>query len=422
MEAQYQHTVEGQEVGQEDLNLLGENAALADDRALAELLRVPPYSVGGDFTPVIKAVMMAGFDDAEGTARTGHHSVVESSDGVSQVYVCPFRAVVGTRAAGNGKAWLRDIRTAVYANPAGSGRTTVVLDATASNHRWDLIYARVDVDANQDPKTRYVKGVDGVVAAQEIVTQLLTEVIIGVTKGVEGASPERPALLADGGGSYYIPLAYVLLEHPSASAVIPAGRIQEVAPIIQIASAAGGAPLRPCNQLYLPDGLNDASWAIASPGRPRSFLPPTLCGSLRRVVGLAWGTSGDDTPLDASTVLDDSIDWRDRVIKTTFSVFDDNLAFSWCMGSEPTPLQDSYVQLATTHHASTYGAVLPAGSFGAVADVTSARHGLASTARVTLYVDSTGRLCAQVAAASPHRGIVFWIEASGMWRDHGAVT
>jgi len=420
MEAQYQHTVEGQEVGQEDLNLLGENAALADDRVLAELLRVPPYFASAD-SPTFKAIMMAGFDDEEGPFRSSQYSVVQSHGGISQVTVCPFRAVVGTRAGGNGKAWLRDIRTAVYADPTYT-RHTVVLDATVSNHRWDLIYARVDVDADQDAETRYVKGVDGVVAAQDIVTQVLTEVTIAVTKGVESATPERPALLADGGGSYYIPLAYVLLEHPSASAVIEPARIQVVAPIIQIASAAGGSPLGPCNKLHVVGGLNDASWAIASPGRPRTFIPPTMCGSIRRIVGLAWGTSGNDTPLDSIAILDDSIDWRDRLIKTTFAVFEDGDAFSWGEGSEPSPLHDCYTEAASTFNVSTYGSVIPSGSYGAVADVTHARHGIASPSRVVLFVNADGKLCVQVSAASPGRGIFFWIEASGSWKDHGVVT
>lgn len=418
MESQYQHTVEGQEVGQEDINLLGENAALADDRVLAELLRVPPAYAAAE---VVKGIMRAGFDDYRGPSRTSQYSVVQSSGSVLTVTVCPFRAVVGTRTVVAGKEGLRDIRSAVYADPSTTSHA-VVLDATAGNHRWDLIYARVDIDADQAAETRYVKGVDGAVAAQSVVTQVMTEVSIAVVEGTEAASPTRPALPSDGGGSYYIPLAYVLLAHPSSGGVIPAYRIQEVAPIIQIASAAGGAPLAPCNQLFESDGLNNADWTVAD-GRPRTFLPPTMCGSIRRVVGLAWGASGDDVPLDSVAILDDSIDWRNRLIKTTFSVFGDNLAFSWGEGSEPTPLQDSFVEMASTFNDNnTYGGLIPAGSFGAVADVTPTRHGITASSRVILYVDSGGRLCVQVSATSPGRGIVFWIEASGPWRDDGALT
>jgi hypothetical protein len=419
MEAQYQHTVEGQEVGQEDVNLLGANAALADDRVLAELLRVPPFFAAAD-SPVFKAIMMAGFDDEEGEFRTGQRSVVQYYGGIGLVHVCPFRAVIGTRTGGHGKDWLRDIRTAVFADPS-STRLALSIDATVSNHRWDLVYARVDVDADQAAETRYVKGVDGVVAAQSVVTQVMTEVSIAVVEGTEAATPTRPSIPADGGGSYYIPLAYILIAHPSVGAVIPPYRIQEVAPIIQIASSAGGAPLAPCNQLHAVGGLNDDGWTPAD-GRPKTFLPPTLCGSIRRVVGLSWGASGSyDTPLDATTILDDSIDWGNRLFKTTFAVFDDTDAFSWGDGSEPSPLQDCFTEMSSTFNEGTYNGNLPSGSFGAVADVTAGRHGLDSSSRVILYVNAYGALCVSVSATSPNRGIMFWIEASGPWRDHGAL-
>ena len=43
-EKKYVHLLDGQEVEEDDLNGISENAALADDRVLAELVRVRPYN------------------------------------------------------------------------------------------------------------------------------------------------------------------------------------------------------------------------------------------------------------------------------------------------------------------------------------------------------------------------------------------
>lgn len=119
MESKFQLLNNGQEVQTSDINSMSDSAALADDRVLAELLRMPPY----DGSTVTKGVIPF---TAETRSDSSDAFNVVSGLGVAGVIrVRPFRALVGSRTAEASdpkKNW-RDIRSTIH---IGSDRKSVV--------------------------------------------------------------------------------------------------------------------------------------------------------------------------------------------------------------------------------------------------------------------------------------------------------
>lgn len=400
MEPLYQHTVDGQEVGQEDLNLLGEEAALAEDRLLAELLRMKPYP-----------------GPQKGILRTGYHSdtytlhpdvVIPYSGGGTTLRVYPFRAVIGTRASAETKEWLTDIRSAFFSSNGSQLEHTLALSSTASNNRWDLVYAAVAIDVDQAAVDRYVKDADGVVALQSISTRKLTTVTVAVVQGTENASPAKPSLPADGGGVYYIPLAYVYLPHPfvSGTTEILASRICTVAPVLVLSDFVGGSALRPTNKLYEDGTVLDTAWG--TDGRPEAYLPPTMVGSERRFFGLNFQASSRSIPLSATTTIDDSIDWRNRILKVTRWQCPAASTAGLMAGDATAPTRETGASPTVTtlmQHTVTNG-------YDICLDATG------SGSSLSLEVDdSSGVLKAVVGATDPAITVYYWIEATGQFTN-----
>ena len=140
MEPRFQISQNGQELQKDDVNLVAHEAALADDRVLAELLRLAPF----DGQRVAKAILPFGHAGAAGPT-------VAPNGPTGSVLISPFRAVIGSRSpvqVGAKDCW-RDIRSAIFT--AGPFALTSIVGFNpnpTSTPRWDLVCAAVAVDAN----------------------------------------------------------------------------------------------------------------------------------------------------------------------------------------------------------------------------------------------------------------------------------
>jgi hypothetical protein len=339
-----------------------------------------------------------------------------------------MRFFIGTRAVdlstSDGRdAWYGDARTAVLVGSLGTvsklGNTNVQLPATVSNNRKDLIYARIDIDTAQTPVTRYVKAADGTEGTQNVSVFYKTTVTIGTVQGTEAATPVEPSLPSDTGSSYYIPLAYVSLGHPhTLTSLIEPSQIGEVAPILSVAPAAGGVDCKPLS-LFSSQAYLTATWGAGL--RPESFLPATMSGKVERVFGMDFTSGKLPIPINGYTTLDDSIDWRNRLFKSTFYVSNFSSSLAWDLPSPPIPAYSAGALLGTfmgqSFRSDTYGAdaggINPTNVHGHVAILNSATvSGFPSI--VQFFVDGlTGALRAHISAVSPNTIIVGWIEATG---------
>jgi hypothetical protein len=247
---------------------------------------------------------------------------------------------------------------------------------------------------------------------------------VGVVKGVEGPSPAYPALPADtwvtaqyGAGSYYIPLAYVTLGHPfgSPTDIVIARMIRVVAPIIGVAPAAGGIDAGPANQLYTVSGLT-TGWAPGS-DRPREYMPATMTGDVRRFLALDFTGGHASLPLNATTVIDDSIDWRNRYFKTTVQVGSGGIAHADTAPIAPHPtgaspsLVFTFIGQSFAHDG--YGTTNP-DQLGHLAILNQATVQIAASSNIEIFVNqATGNLEAKCAVTSPASSLFVWIDATG---------
>jgi hypothetical protein len=341
MEKQYIHTVDGQAFDQTELNLVAAEAAQADDRLIAELFRCRPY-VGGA-TPVQEKLILP--YRVEGTWGDGVNTsaLIRPNGATGQVMVYSFRAVIGTRSTTIPGAWY-EIRTARF---EGSTNTptygdAVQLSATVANNRWDLVYARVQVEAQTAPENRVVRTIAGV-ATQEIALYRNNLVTFGVVEGTEGATPTLPALPTDGTpstGFYYIPLAYVLLEHPfTTGSVVATANIREVAPVARLASSTGAVTAEPATFANADDSdlWDQRAWS-PSAGRPQEFLPSIMSGGTMRFLALDMSDTTRSLAQNTVTIIDNSMDWTNRIIWFVVYVMRNTGATNFAWMTDSTPL------------------------------------------------------------------------------------
>lgn len=316
MEKQYATTINGQAVRQSDLNLLGETGALADDRVLAELLRMAPF----DGT-VRKAVLPAAqpYTFADGGVEK---SFLVAPDGATgQVRVLAFRAIVGTRVFPTEDALesYRDIRSAIH-HGTSTRHTTILLAPNATGMpRWDLVYAKVTLDADGPSFIRKLKDPTGSLVTEVAVREYVqTVVTVGVITGTAAAPPNPPTLTSDSGDDYYIALAYVRVPTGfTGTSTVLATDICQVAEPAGLAPVVGGHRARPGNQHYqVPGGLMSAfvmqTWGTSG-DRSRFYMPPSFGGleTIVLAVKALSGTPGVDNVPDGSVL--DSGDWRGRI-------------------------------------------------------------------------------------------------------------
>lgn len=330
MERKYFHSTNGQELEQSDLNLIAEDAALADDRVLAELFRLKPFDSTSMSTPTkgllpfTQETLGGGFGIIAGNGATG------------SVIVLPFRAFVGANvtASSDPKANWRDIRTVVFVGTNTSPATTpqsqtVTLSSNSSGFaRWDLIYVRVDVDADETGVTRYIKSAGPPVTETPTTVAVVkaTTALVSKVTGTPSATPDVPTIPSDSGSTYYIPIAYVRVPDGfnSTSVVIGETDIAECGPIIKLNRAVGVVTAKPATSQYrfggaaIPVGVY-RNWG-ATGSRPAVFMPPSMTGEevLYIALDLSDASSVNWSHQDGSTVDDGN--WLNRVFTWTATV------------------------------------------------------------------------------------------------------
>jgi hypothetical protein len=394
----------GREVEAEDINTLGESSGLADDRVLAELLRMGTYTRVGvlpyaEYGSNPWAIVQIG---ATATARG--------------LAINPFRAIVGPRAdaAGDGKKLWRDIRSAISPMGASIG-SEIALTANATGFpRWDLVYADVAVDVNvtdtrfrKDPSTE-------VVTPGPYVTKKQTTMSIAFVTGTPAASPVKPPLPADSGGHYKIPLAYVLVT-PGIVTFL-AHHVIDVAPVMHLALSTGACTLRPASSVSQETAT--APWPINGTKRPNPFIPPSMVGGSSIVFGLDLRTAGSESHVNGD-VIDNSVDWRNRFFKIMVQTNQGKLATDMTaplLGFDP-PGHNLTNETAATDNtfATMSNSIVHVSSPGLVeiCRVTSTNISMLVGPEVTLQVDkTTGAMKLKLAGGATLGVFFFWVEAT----------
>lgn len=397
MEQQYVSPIDGVEVERGDFDLVSKNAALAVDRALAELLRLGTF---------VRGVIPAGTISGSGNTAGGILHPSGASDARTQIL--PFRAVIGAdefaqpttldQIQGNRSAILDALATPVY-----------IQHAAASNNRWDLIYARVDANVADAAVTRYVKDTSDAVSAQSVSVTQSTKVTIGVVTGVEGTTPAQPAVPADSGSSFYIAIGFVVLyAGHTLTTAIANSQIAEIPRTLSVAPATGCANIRPASYASL-----IANWAASSTGRPKGFMPSSAVGGETRVLPLHLGTQPDSSIPLGDSIVDMSVDWRNRFFKVTATIDALNTHdLPWVsyvpVSVDPMPVAKTpYVFVGQSYVAGSTHLIL---SMSSSNTSTPAFPGGAS---LTLWVDaSNGYLMASL-TGTPGMAVLLWIEATG---------
>lgn len=317
MEQQYQLANNGQEVQQNDLNLLGETAALADDRTLAEFLKMVPFG-----SNVVKSLLPY-FDHPIVGSETssGPRTTVNAVAG--GYLVRPFRALVGTRTAAvsDAKKNLRDIRSALFIGP-GSGTNygcQLIAPATntdVTNSRWDLIYAAVAVDGNAAGVTRYIKDPTSLaIAPTTVVTVKQTTVTVGIKAGTVSATPALPTIDADTGTTFYIPICYVRIPPSFTSGTTPSqGTIMMAETPGVVAPTTGAHSVRVANKMFQPGGSMLTTTRIANWGstgtKPVWFISPETIGMETLLIQLdLTSASSANWNIQDGGIVDDSRNW-----------------------------------------------------------------------------------------------------------------
>lgn len=396
MEQQFKLQYNGQQVIQDDLNLLGETSALADDRVFAELFRMAPF----DGTTVRRGILPAGY--------SGSHSLalVAPNGASASVVVNPFRSFVGSRATaavGPVANW-RDIRSTLAVGTTGLAQTKSFAPNSSGNPRWDLVYAAVSVDADTATVERKVKDPDtSAITATNVVTRIATTVALGVVQGTAAASPNQPAPPADASGTYYIPLAYVRIPNGfNATSTVLASDIATVAPCISLSRTTGASTLSIPDCAYNLTAAQIQAWG-ATGTRPARFMPSTLQGAESLFVYLDLTNASSANWSHASTSVIDSRNWRRRFTKWMATTSNGSGLPNWWNGTASNVVREGFGNSLSF-----------SGGRAGVAGVTSDDIDMATGSDVSLYVDDAdgGKLKLGVSTTPPLRALFFWIEFS----------
>ncbi len=427
-EKRYFIAANGQEVQEADLELLGTESAFADDRVLFELLRTLP----GSATPQ-KLIVPYG---VSGWASSTTKALVGPSGADGKVVIQPFRGIVGstTLAASSPLEALHSLRSGYALGTTTLSQTKTLAANSSGSTRWDLIYATVTPDVNAAGVTRYKKDTTTeVVSSSSVATYTTCTVVINVQAGTPAAPPLYPALPADGGGAYNIPLAMVRVPNGfGAASTVARTDIHEHAPCALQSTATGAKNMQPASSNYSTTGAAEANqdWNNLTL-RGGAYLPATMVGSESRVILLQRGLA----PLSHvdGDVVDDSIDWRNRYFRasvlalsgsTTATAFasDRNVtgtvpAGSAAQATQGTHTYQTFGQSFVDDNANTiaYGT-----SNGTAFYVTSTLVSQLGASSVAIHVRNTdGALVLKLSGSNTFQMII-WLEASGPYRNYAA--
>jgi hypothetical protein len=415
----YVHSLNGQEVERDDLNLLGDAGGLADDHVLAELLRLQPFLAG---LPIAKAMLPLGSNNI------GLSATVAPAGPNGSVMVGPFRAVVGSRdiAANIGgvKNW-NDLRSAIFAGPNLLSISLPLQSNTTAQVRWDLVYAKLQVDAPGQQVSRYRKDpTTEQVTVVQISKSLVQAISVVVLAGTPGGP--KPALPPDGGGTFFFPLAYVrVVPNFGPNSPLATTDIEELVPYVPLSTTTGACTLVPANQQYKEGGtvLSSANFAWGGGGgRPGPVLPPTMSGANGLLVALDVQGLAPSWSHASGGLVDDSRDWRNRVWRWHAMVSTLAAAlFPWDRGGSA----QHVVQATGNNPAFGFGQsfvpdqtlVTPPlplpGSL--VALLTPQNAGLAANSYIALAVDPTTGSLFVFINGTPGVRAFLWLEASGQF-------
>lgn len=448
----------GQELQTGDVNNLGLNA-LMDDRVIAELVRMAPFT-----GTVAKLIMPYAVDANDAVDQSTTVQPTNSANG--SVFIAPFRAIVGSRTAVGTdalKSW-RDIRSGVYVGgqtpastvPATTLKTTQLLTANVSGQaRWDVIYAIIPPDANTAAVNRAIKApTTGVVTATPTVTQLATPVALGYTVGTPAASPQFPAIPVDSGGNYYVALAYILIPNGfGAASTVKSWMIAPAGPApISLSKGLGGCNAAPANQSNISGGqvvtsTSVPAWANNSTSsisaRPNTYMPPDMIGmeTLWGAIDLSGAVPGSWSH-QSLTNVDTSRDWRNRIFRVMWMAQPPTGSgghFSWDRAAGATSFGPRTDVVAGTSFAQALhtfegfgqsfivdGANLPGSPPASSSIVSLVTHTQLTNvdagvtgAACALYVDqSTGNLRVYISLVSNNCTLFFWLMASRPYGDY----
>lgn len=447
----------GQEMERPDLNLAVATAALADDRVLAELLRILPYDGGAQ--GIYKAILGYSSSPAgTGEAPSPGPVVVPTGSANGSVQVNPFRAIVGSRnlvgaapspnptSDTNALCNWRDVRSGIFTGSATTLSTALSIAANASgNPRWDLIYATVAVDAGQNTVVRRVKDpTSGSISTPSVPQYLLSPVTVQVLTGTPGATPSLPTLPADSAGNYNLALSAVRVPNgfTSTSTVAttdlrsltlgnngqPSGPFRDLTSGFRVAAASGN------NDSKGTYAIRSAfQWNAASGGRPGVFLPPDWLGGAMRIVEIdCTDPSSANWSHNDGDVVDDSIDWRDRMFLVHVQDGLSNHPFA----NDHTNQQKDLIPeaggssgiYAAFYHAPRFnmgqsffsdGAPTGSGSGSFVSyQPGGAGTAIQSGAQINLWVDLTTGLLKCNIIGTPSARIIFWVMTTGAYPNY----
>jgi len=394
----------GQAANIEDLNAGWETAALADDRVLAELLRMPPY--GSDTTNVFKSVMphVVAKNGSSTVASAGIVQPSGSADAKIRVY--PFRMLVGTRAAASAgaKANWRDIRSGLFVGNTAGDATTIYSEATltansSGNPRWDMVYATMTINANASAVTRKLKSpTTGAVTTTSTVVEVTQNIAVTVQAGTPGATPAFAALPADTATTFNVLLGYVRVPNGfGAASTVATNQIVEGG----VNGAYAPAPLSTATGagVMFPAGINGVlvgstalnAWGSAGT-RPETYLPAHMMGF--EAMPILVDAS---TPVHTNgTVIDNLRNWRNRYFMAVVTVTNSGTFASQNPGAGAWPIGEGGAARNATFVGQSFvnDATLVA-STATVADINQANVFttlMAASSRVGLYVNASGQL------------------------------
>ena len=306
MEHNYNLVFDGQAVYQADWNDLGTTAALADDRVLQELLRMPFYNG----TTASRGILRY---DAFSLGLTPVTAQINPNGATGSVLVKPFRALIGSRTvlATDARKNMQDVRSGLnVADGATVQDTTVSFGANSSgNPRWDAVYAVVSLGAAGPTVTRKVKDPStAALTSQSVSTYTITSIAVATTAGTAAASPVFPAIPSDSGSNYYIILGYVRIPNGfSGTSTVATSDICDQAPVLSMSRALGVKTLEPANQSYVLSTAQQQAWGSTGT-RPVIYMPPGMTGESSMLVAVDL-----TVPTHTNGQVVDSRDWRGRL-------------------------------------------------------------------------------------------------------------
>lgn len=388
MEKQYKTpTSHFSEIIQDDVDLWCENAAKAEDRALGALINIKATS------PKDRGVVL----DNE-----ANDTKLLSWDGVNEeTFVAPIRAFVGSAS---------DSRYDARGIYFGGGNVETA--APVSGFKWYLVYAKLTVEQPVEASgvATKVKAADtGQVTEETLYHQYQHTCAVGAVAGTLN-SDTLPTVPADTATEFYITLGYVR----ASDAGVTNNDMFETARVLSVMPSVGGVDCAPANQQYVPGGTVataipwDGSETVA---KPECFMPSTMVGRVERLIALDLMST---TKSHASeSIVDNSIDWSNRIFKYTAVVdagataqfawaFTEGLSFLPSVGMDA-PMQQGVGQSFVFITGEAVAALFEA--------TTAPIPGL--NVDVTLYVDESDGSLRVKYASDPGARVFVWLEATG---------